>query len=464
MKKIRRIPTLIGLFILIAGLVAGVVLIRQGPTWLLRAGPQLTPQQVKVTNVSDDSFTVSWTTDAETPGFVKCGTGPDLTLTVVDDRDQLSGTTDSFSNHHVTLKNLNPSTDYFFKVGSGGQLFDNNGQPYQVKTGPAIQSPTPANDVAYGTIISQDSSSVSGVIVYLALANTTPLSTLTKSSGSWVIPLNLARSTDLASYATYDREASIEEIFIQGGQLGTATAVTTTKNDSPVPAITLGQSFDFRKIVTTGQLESEPTSQPASESAEEATDEGQATSSASRFNLQEATSSPTLVELAIINPEQGESLNNLKPEFLGTGPTGKVLRITVQSPGTYSGTIVVDAQGDWQWTPPADLEPGEHTVTINYTDENDQEHTASRTFTVLAAGESELPAFTATPSGEATLSPTPTTSPTVTPTTPPTSTRAAMPSTDEGVPTPGILIPTFLIFIMGLVLTSLGIGISLLKI
>ena len=71
----------------------------------------------------------------------------------------------------------------------------------------------------------------------------------------------------------------------------------------------------------------------------------------------------------------------------------------------------------------------------------------TRTFIVLASGESGLPAMTATPSGTATPSPTPTST---------TSGRTSMPSTTSGIPSSGYLTPTFIVFIMGFSLIFLG--------
>ncbi|MCJ7829716.1 fibronectin type III domain-containing protein, partial [Patescibacteria group bacterium] len=432
----------------------GVVMIKNGSDFFLKASPTLIPSQSKVTNITDNSFTVSWLTEDKTSGFVKYGTEQNLSFTAADDRNQLSGKTDNFNTHHITLKNLKPATAYLFKIGSGNKIFDSNGQPYQVTTAKTAKTP-PANDVAYGTVVNQSGQAVEGAVVYLSLANASPASTLTKASGSWVIPLNLIRSADLADWASYDKEASIEEIFVQAGALGTATVVATTKNDSPMPKITLGQNFDFRKIAEI-KPEEEKTQM-----------ENQATES-SKFALEAtptASSTPVATaskELKIINPDQNEKLNTQKPEILGTAPVGETLTITIQSTATYSGTVKVDNQGNWKWSPPTNLEPGEHTVTASYLDKNGQKQTVSHTFLVLASGTSGLPSLTATLSGSATPSPTPTAtsaSQTASPSPTPTSTtsgRISMPSTEGGVPSSGYLTPTFLVFIIGCSLIFLG--------
>lgn len=422
MKKSYRIPTILGLLILLVSIGTGVLLIRQGPIWILRAGPEITPKQVKITNISENGFTVSWVTDGQTSGFVKYGTETNLITTTQDDRDQLSGKTGSFLTHYITLNNLKPATNYYFKISSGGKLFDNNGQPYQTTTASSIQTPLPPSDVAYGMVVDQNGAPIEGTIVYLSLANTTPLSTLTKSSGSWVIPLNLARSIDLTSYASYDRQASIEEIFVQAGVTGTSTAVTVAKNDSPVPTITLGRSFDFRTVrQTTEELATaSPTPTPAE----------------SKFGLEE-TAIPPASKLTIINPDEAEQINTQKPEILGTGPAGENLTITIQSPANLSGTAKIDSFGNWKWTPPSNLSPGKHILTVSLADGTKISHS----FTVLAAGSSQLPALIATPSATATPSPTPTAT---------SAGRVSQPSTEGGIPTPGYLTPTFLVFIVGL--------------
>jgi len=441
MKRIRRIPTILGLFLILISVGVGVIAVRQGSTWFLRAASEIIPKQVKITNVTDSGFTVSWITDSLTTGFLKYGNDNNLSLTASDDRDQASETTGKYFTHHISLKNLNSATSFSFKLGSGGRLFDNNGQPYQITTAPIIQTPAPPSDVVHGTVVKADGSPASGAIVYLSLANTTAQSAITKTSGSWLIPLNVARSSDLASYTTYDKEASIEDIFVQAGTEGTATAEATTRYDSPLPTITLGQSHDFRRP----QVEVAP---------EETTPPG------SKFTFEElASPSPETKELTIISPTEEETINTTKPAVLGTAPAGKTLTVTIESLETQSGIVVVDENGDWEWSPSENLESGEHTVTARYTDEEGEVHTISRLFTVLAAGPDDSPAFEATPSASPTPSPSPSPSPTATPSPSPTaspSDRVSVPSTEDGVPEPGYLTPTFLLLIMGVSLILFG--------
>jgi len=434
MFKEKKLPTILGIIILIIGLAAGVFLVTQGQTIFLRASPEVTPNQIKVTNISDNSLTISWTTQRETSGFVRYGETSSLAITLADDRDQVTGETGSFTTHYVTLINLKPDTDYYYKIGSGGRTFPTQGEPYEAKSAPVAQGLLPPSDVASGTVSKSDGTPAEGVVVYLTMANTSPLSALVRSSGSWLIPLNTARTTDLISFAEYDKEAQVIDILVEGGSQGHSSVITTTKNDNPVPPVTLGETYNFRQ-----QAEPTEITPPPAETTLTPTP----TSTASGFTPGDIEPTPTATptgELTIINPEEDEDLNSLAPNFTGTGPPGKLIDIVVESPA-YTGTIRVDEDGSWDWSPPTDLEPGTHTVKVTYGGQ-----TISKTFTVLAAGESDLPAYTATPSATTTPSLTLTPTPTPTPTTQP---RTEMPSTEAGVPDSGYMIPTFLVFIIG---------------
>jgi len=481
MIREHKIPTIIGFLILTVGLIIGLFMVQNGQVFFLRASPEYTPAQVKLTNVADTSFSVSWVTERDATGFVKFGeSSSSLGQTITDDRDQATGQTNNFLAHHVTIKNLKPATKYYFKLGSQSRTYDNSGKPYEILTGSSLTETKPQSDVASGIVLTSDGAKASGAIVYLSMANMTPQSALVGADGTWLIPLSTALKSDLSSFASYDKQAQIEEIFVQGAKGVSATAVVTTQNDNPTPQITLGKTYDFRKALP--QNGQQPTPLPTGDQ----TNNEETTPPESKFTFSEL-GSPTLAseaaELSITNPTQGENLNTEKPEFQGTGPKGKTIQILVESP-LYNGTAVVDETGDWKWTPPANLEPGEHKITITYLGKS-----LTKTFTVLAAEGNNLPAFTATPSATITPTrspsptPTPTPRPTVTPTPTPTPTvrltptptlsptptitlaptptstasaRTSMPSTASGIPTSGSLTPTFIALIMGLILTISG--------
>jgi len=438
--KIKQIPTLVGLAVLIIGVTAGVYLIRQAPNWFLRASPQTTPKEVKTTNISDTGFSVSWITDSETSGLINYGINNDISFTADDDRIQMSGGLGSFLTHHVTLKELQPSTTYYFKINSGGTTYDNNGQPYQITTGPKITQDEPPNDMADGNILDKNGNPVEGAIVYLALANATTQSTITRASGNWVIPLNLARSSDLSGYVSYDKDASIEEINVQAGKDETAQAITTTKKDDPVEPITLGNNYDFRTTADTSDNSDIDTT-------------GDINLSSPEPDITPATSASTLdtsplpspsigpeakAKLEIINPDQKEKINTNTPQITGKGPAGQIVTVEIHSNSTTTGSVKINSDGTWDWTPPAGLTPGIHTVTATLADGTK----VTKNFTVLAADTSDLPSLTSSPSAIIT--------PTI-------ASRSSMPATTSSkLDKTGVLTPTITIFMIGSVLIILG--------
>lgn len=439
----KKIPTILGVLLLLAGIAAGVYFIGREKLSELTAGPTATPKKVYITNIQNNQFTVSWITDEKTIGYIKYGETSKVKNIVRDDRDQRSGEKQSFYLHYLTVKNLQSSKTYYLKIGAGGKLYDNNGQPYTVTTGSTL-GPAGEARIVSGKILNQDSAPVQNAIVYLSSTNISSTSSLTDKEGRWAIFLNKARVSDLSSYAVFDPEATILKIEVEGGTQ-TASAVTTTKNAFPVPDMILGHApYDFREEFIAEEEEIPVQAEAASQTS-------------SQFSVEPmSTPSATPTTVTIDNPTSGEEINTFRPEIQGKGTPFKVLTIKIESPETHSSTVTIDENGSWSFVPPDDLSTGEHTVYVSYVDESGATKTISRNFVVLAAGTSELPAFIATPSAEASPSaePSPSPSPSASPSPIP---RVSMPSTEAGVPDTGIVVPTFLVFIAGLLMIIFGI-------
>ncbi|MFA1017282.1 BapA/Bap/LapF family large adhesin [Enterobacter sp. SAT-E-asb] len=62
----------------------------------------------------------------------------------------------------------------------------------------------------------------------------------------------------------------------------------------------------------------------------------------------------------------GNSTNDARPTFNGTGDVGSTVHVIVD--GTEIGTAVVNAQGNWTFTPGTDLGEGPHAIVFNATD------------------------------------------------------------------------------------------------
>lgn len=428
----KRIPTLIGVLILIGGVVAGIYVVGQSTDFLPRANPEQTPKKVKITNISENGFVVSWITQAPTSGYIKLGTQPDsLEETYEDERDQLTGETGQFRAHYISVRGLEPDTQYVFKLGSGGNyLYDNEGDAFSVTTAPLLSSP-PVADTAYGKVLTPAETPADDTIVYLTFADATPMSALVKNEGNWAISLSSARNQKLDQYVNYDPQTTPLNIFVQSGRDETSQVTTTADNDQPAPDIVLG-SDQIQSLDQANQATTTPSPIPENSFSLDPLDDVEP-----KINETNATVNITSI------PEEGTEFQTQSPTFSGTAPPGRTIQITIESSHAIELEVMSDTSGVWQVVTPGTLEPGTHSITASYTDDNGTPHQVTRQFTVLAAATSNnSPQNTATPS--ATIAPTPTITPQ--PTSPP---RVSYPATESGIPTAGETTNTLVLLLGG---------------
>lgn len=444
----HKIPSILGITVLVAGIAVGVALIGQQQIFRLGATGGAAPEDVRVSNISHSSFTVSWITQKETVGHVSWGTNTAL--------GQLARQIESTNKrvHSVTINGLQPAANYYFVINSGGTEFDNNGVPWAVTTGPALSAST-GTLLASGSVTKSDGTPADNVLVYINGGNISQLSATTSPNGTWTIPLSIARNRTLSGYA--DLSSGVElDIFVQAGQ-ATAAAQISATTANPVPNITLGQTYDFRKSSNeTFNLPKANVNLP--EDSDEPTGPGGLDISGDPGSENEKT-------VSLGNLKEGEIVFTPTPEFFGDGPPNTILNVTIESePVTLE--VKTKPNGTWAFSPKTTLEDGEHTITIAWIDSQGFLRSLVRTFTVFAQ-EGE-PGFVSTPSGSTntptpTLSPSPTTRPTQTPiatvtaSPSPAPTRVSIPSTESGVPNAGSLAPTLILATVGLMLLLSGI-------
>jgi hypothetical protein len=117
---------------------------------------------VYITDVTDVSFVVSWTTTSASNGSVVYGTEAPPGTTVT---DPATNTT----THYVQVSGLSPSTTYLLEVHSGALVDNNGGNYYSVTTGPFL-GPPPLGSQIVGQIFEQDATTVvENAIMYLRL-------------------------------------------------------------------------------------------------------------------------------------------------------------------------------------------------------------------------------------------------------------------------------------------------------
>jgi hypothetical protein len=424
MKKNIKLPTIFGVIILVIGVIAGVFLINSRQIFKIGASVASVPKNVRVSNITDNSVTVTWTTDIPSKGFIKWGKS-ELSLSKV----ALEDGNETNNIHSANIIGIEAGTSIYFKINSDGKDYDNQGIAWQIQSlGKKINSNE--NIIASGTILNPDGSTPAKAIVYLTV-NGNVASATTSPEGNFVIPLSTYFETIV--------DTSPIEISVQGGTSGTTQAVIYPKTIKFIPTMILGRSYDFRSAEINNSNQQPESNLTIPEAVEVS----------SRFEVTRSTEEKeTVSTLSIESVDEGEIITTVDPEFFGSAPAGSAIEIKVESE-LQTATIATDSKGKWTWNPPNDLETGEHKLTASFRDSNGILRTITRTFVVSAA---EGPAFESTPSA----TPINTTEPTATATATATSksTASAQPktpiATTQPIPETGSLTPTLGLFIMGI--------------
>lgn len=365
----RRIPTLLGL-VLVVALVAAVGFTTQAVQKITkifsRAEDVSSVTNVDIANLTDTSVTVFWSTETKTAGAVFYGKSSGLGESVaVDDRDHNSAGSKYFV-HFVRLTGLQPNTKYFYKIGVDTKTVGNptkSDAPYEITTLPANKS-GPIIDPIFGKVLDSSGNPIASVLTIWQSRGDQKIASLSKSDGSYVLPIGNANPSDGAA----------ETISLNvGGGNPTATITCQIGKDRPLPIVKLGETIDCSKKspVENGSVGFKtPTTSPVA--------------------------SPSAGGLTV-NVQNGQTFNSSLPTISGKAGPNQVVQIVIHSETPYSGTVQADPSGSWSWTPPANLSPGQHTVTITIVNPNGTTMTETRTFTV-ESGSPILPITSGTPS------------------------------------------------------------------
>lgn len=395
----KRIPTLLGLIILVIGIAVTSFLVRNNIPFFSQASIGENPQNVKITNITDTSFTVSYITSDLVAGIVSYGITPTLGQTALDDRDQLTGSVASYNVHHVTVRNLKANTKYYFSITSGQSVFLDNNEPFEITTGITIQTPPTNQPPMTGTILALDGAPAKDTLIYVSTGESQTLSMILKTDGTYILPLNALRTQDLTQYFTFS-DTTVIELLAQS-QSEQSTATLFASQIKPVPTITLSKNYDFRNGETT--------------SAEIATP------SAGFSLLQSLPITPLGKKVQITTPKNNEAFQDARPIFKGTTAPNTTVEITIHSDDNIKAQVISDIAGNWTFRPPTTLSPGNHTITIVSRDASGVIKSITQSFVVNASGtqivQSATPSGTLTPTiGSATPTPTLSTTLTISPT------------------------------------------------
>ncbi len=433
----KRIPTLLGMILLGAGILTASWLVNSGALFISRAAPAFQPENIRITNLSDTSFTVSYTTGEAALGTLSYTTGREGNKVALDDRDQQTGTPKKYFTHHITIKNLEPQRSYTFTITSQDKTFMDGEKAFSVTTlAPLVESP-PAQQPIVGKVTLPGSKTSVDSVVFLVSDNAQVLSVLPKEDGNFILPLNSIRTNELDAYLTLT-DTSIITMLATNGKLSSNIKLLATQIN-PVPPIVLSQNYDFTTTAT--PLEQNPTATSSGEKVNFPT-----------FSATETTTTQTQPE--ILSPKSEEEFSDQQPSFRGTAFPGETVEILIQSEHEISTSLEAGADGRWSFRPDTALEPGEHTITIKTKNKNGILQTLTRSFTVYAAG-SQFIEPSVSP-----IQPTPTLAPSPTPTSIPSPTPTPIIVEVTITPPPPTEAPGSSTIIFFAILATLSVGIG----
>ena len=441
MRKKNKIPTILVIIILLVGIFAGVYYLNTKQIFRIGASATAQPKDVKISNISDNSATVSWTTDSQTSNFLAWGESEEATSKI----EQENATGEKLFTHYISLSGLKPSTNYFFKINSGGTNFNNNGVPWKFTTG-ATLGVGAASLFVSGLVIDVSGQPVSHALVYI-IVNNYLASTVTSGKGNFIYQLGNIRTSNLQNYAQIDATSTLLQISVSAGTGGSASAQIFPQSANPIPPIILGQTYDFRNAQpgSDNQIPSVNLSLPSTASRE------------SKISVGSPAPLPAQKSVILESLKEGETVTSTQPEFFGKGPPGETVTIEVNSQNPITGNVTIPKNGSWSYAVPTSLDPGAHSVTVKWKDTTGITRSLTRNFVVQA---SDVPAFEATPSQTLVPSATPEATPNATPEATSEATLTPEPSTtpsEASVPATGNLTPTLLFSMLGVLIMVFGV-------
>ncbi len=379
----KRIPTLFGIVLIVIGVIVTSYMVRTGGKFAGVAAPSENPRDVRITNITDSSFTVTYTTDASVTGSVSLGQDKTNSQIILDDRDQSSGVPKPYSVHSITVNNLKPSINYPFSINSGTTTFLNSNQPFQATTGPTLNVPGqtggPTGPTLSGTILLSNPTQDPNALVYVTTNNGQTISTLTNNNGIYSINLSTLRISNLSAFVQFTLTSQIQ-LLVTDSSKTSHINISITQLPS-VPTVTLSNDYDF--TATT-----QPLSTPIATS-----------SSFPTFSLDNSI----VATPKITTPTKDESFTDQQPLFTGRALPNETVTVTIHSQNVQ-GQVKADTSGFWSFRPTTPLEPGQHTITIVTKNASGILQTITQSFTVFAEG-NQVP-------GAQNISPTPTSNPT----------------------------------------------------
>ena len=379
-----------------------------------------------LTNLSYNKISIFWETESPLMSYVAFGESPsNLDRTVHDVRD-VPGEQGSNIFHLVDISELMSGKTYYYVIflktsKSVEVVKDGNGAPFMFKT---LNEPPTTSTVrpAYGKILLPNGVQAVDALVLLNYPNAYSLSSLTKASGEWLVPLN--NVIDKASHKQIVPERStIINIEILSNE-GRTMIRSTVENASPLPqTVVLGKNYDFVNV----------------EEVLSAVHSGNTGS----------------YKFSILSPREGAVIPGNRPLIRGTAYPQS--QISIQFGGIKDILrVTTDKNGIWKTTADFNFTAGQHRMEVKTSNKDGKEEILTRMFTIAKSGEQVLGEATAEPTLSSTPTPTPAVQLTATPT-PLTAYDPTPTATSSAVPVSGSNVLPYILGAGALIIAGVGV-------
>jgi len=355
-------------------------------------------------NISATRANVVWRTAEKEIGLVAFGDSKQKLSTVVTDERDTATRKSKYFNHSVLLNNLKPNTQYYFSLTNEKELLSiNNKTIFSLQTA-ALDNRINSLKPAYGTVVSSTGVPERNTLVILRSKGSIALTTISKGSGEWLLPLNgLLRAGNLTLSAPSLTDQVTIEFFDEKGN--------TTNIKAPIQLIS-----PVSDPIKMGLNYSLPEDKQVLGSSTEAANSSSKTE-------------PTIKDILKLSyPIQDAIIPVGNPLIKGFASPLTTVSVTIQvlrgTPVTVSKSTLTDSQGVWKIALSKSLSAGSYNLIAK-----NGSSTIARQFTITKSGEQVL--------GEATesaqLTATPTFTPTATITIAPTDITPTLPSTGGNI-------------------------------
>ncbi|MDP4011533.1 MAG: hypothetical protein Q8P72_04910, partial [Candidatus Roizmanbacteria bacterium] len=278
--------------------------------------------------------------------------------------------------HFALLRNLDPSTKYYYKIISNNEVIQSEGtDTFSADTLDDSEQATIFSPM-YGSVYYSNNEPAGKTLAMLIVGNAHPLIAVSGSTGEWLIPLQYLINKDTSSAVSIGENDPITLQLFNDTQRSMVRS--TFERSRPLPeSIILGNNYSF--IADSNVL------------------------SAQDSNPSLKESSQTQVEIRY--PKQDAVVPGVAPIIKGYGIPREYVNIHIDSKPEFSARARVDENGEWDIPVKTKILPGTYTLTATTKGKNGKTVQLSRRFTLIKSGEQVLgESNEATPSGTLTPS------------------------------------------------------------